>query len=407
MISGDVTGIIAEYNFFHNGHAKQLSIIKERYKNTKIVAVMSGNFTQRGEAAFLNKWKRAELAVRAGVDLVIELPFVYATSSAEVFATGGVGILDGLGIVDRICFGSETANTQNLTEIAKVLCESTRLDAYIEKFMSEGNSFAAARQVAAEKILGREIPELKNPNDILAIEYIKAVIRRHSKVEIFPVERQKGDHFASASEMRNYVKNRIFDENIEKLVPVKVIDHLKAFVRAEYSKRTGTCDMIKAMDDKLFLLARYKLITEGISSMRDIYEISEGLENRLADFLKKSTSMEEFVQGASSKRYTKARMRRALLFYIVGIRRDEMKKIMAQDILYARPLAFSADGAKLLKRIQKTGKIQVVGQKRSENEDEGVFPVTKYDILATELYELEPERGLYRTMEYMQKPFVG
>lgn len=141
--------------------------------------------------------------------------------------------------------------------------------------------------------------------------------------------------------------------------------------------------------------------------MRDIYEISEGLENRLADFLKKSTSMEEFVQGASSKRYTKARMRRALLFYIVGIRRDEMKKIMAQDILYARPLAFSADGAKLLKRIQKTGKIQVVGQKRSENEDEGVFPVTKYDILATELYELEPERGLYRTMEYMQKPFVG
>ena len=165
--------------------------------------------------------------------------------------------------------------------------------------------------------------------------------------------------------------------------------------------------MIKAMDDKLFLLARFKLITEGALSMRDIYEVSEGLENRLSDFLKKSIDMEEFVQGASSKRYTKARIRRALLFYIMGLRRDEIKKIIENDILYARPLAFNEDGAKLLKRIRKTGKIRVVGQKKCENEDEKLFPVTKYDILATELYELEPGRGLYKTMEYMQKPFVG
>ena len=117
--------------------------------------------------------------------------------------------------------------------------------------------------------------------------------------------------------------------------------------------------------------------------------------------------MEEFVQGASSKRYTKARIRRALLFYIMGLGRDEIKKIIENDILYARPLAFNDDGAELLKRIRKTGKIRVVGQKRCENEDEKLFPVTKYDILATELYELEPARGLYKTMEYMQKPFVG
>ena len=407
MISSDVTGIIAEYNFFHNGHAKQLSIIKERYENTKVVAVMSGNFTQRGEAAFLNKWKRAELAVRAGVDLVIELPFVYATSSAEIFASGGVGILEGLGIVDRICFGSETARTRNLTEIAEVLCEDTRLDAYIKRNMDAGNSFAAARQAAVEEILGRETSELKNPNDILAIEYIKALMRRHGEMEIFPIARRTGDHIATASEIRNYVKNGTFDDDMAKLVPAKVIEHLKAFVSAEYSKRTGTCDMIKAMDDKLFLLARFKLITEGVLSMKDIYEVSEGLENRLSDFLKKSIDMEEFVQGASSKRYTKARIRRALLFYIIGLRRDEIKKIIENDILYARPLAFNEDGAKLLKRIHKTGKIRVVGQKKCENEDEKLFPVTKYDILATELYELEPARGLYKTMEYMQKPFVG
>ena len=407
MISSDVTGIIAEYNFFHNGHAKQLSIIKERYENTKVVAVMSGNFTQRGEAAFLNKWKRAELAVRAGVDLVIELPFVYAASSAEIFASGGEGILEGLGIVDRICFGSETARTRNLTEIVEVLGEDTRLDAYIKRNMDEGNSFATARQVAVEEILGRETPELKNPNDILAIEYIKALMRRHGEMEIFPIARRTGDHLATASEIRNYVKNGTFDDDMVKLVPAKVIEHLKAFVSAEYSKRTGTCDMIKAMDDKLFLLARFKLITEGALSMRDIYEVSEGLENRLSDFLKKSIDMEEFVQGASSKRYTKARIRRALLFYIMGLGRDEIKKIIENDILYARPLAFNEDGAKLLKRIRKTGKIRVVGQKKCENEDEKLFPVTKYDILATELYELEPGRGLYKTMEYMQKPFVG
>ena len=273
--------------------------------------------------------------------------------------------------------------------------------------MDAGNSFAAARQAAVEEILGRETSELKNPNDILAIEYIKALMRRHGEMEIFPIARRTGDHLATASEIRNCVKNGTFDDDMAKLVPAKVIEHLKAFVSAEYSKRTGTCDMIKAMDDKLFLLARFKLITEGALSMRDIYEVSEGLENRLSDFLKKSIDMEEFVQGASSKRYTKARIRRALLFYIMGLRRDEIKKIIENDILYARPLAFNDDGAELLKRIRKTGKIRVVGQKRCENEDEKLFPVTKYDILATELYELEPGRGLYKTMEYMQKPFVG
>ena len=193
-------GIIAEYNPFHRGHEAQLRLLRERFgPDCALVAALGGCFTQRGEAALFTKYARAEAAVRCGADLVLELPLPWAASSAEGFARGGVGVLDALGCVDTLAFGSECADLGRLERIA-ALTFSADYDALLRAKLGDGVGFAAARQRALEALAGEALPELRERNDILAVEYLRALKAQGSKMEPLPLRRFS--EFPPASELR-------------------------------------------------------------------------------------------------------------------------------------------------------------------------------------------------------------
>ena len=197
-------GIVAEYNPFHNGHLYQLQASRQQAGAECAVVVMSGNYTQRGEPAIVDKWARAEMALHSGADLVIELPVAYAMGSAEYFAYGAVKLLDSLGAIDMICFGSEAGSIDNLSAAARILAdEPENYRSYLKEFLSEGISFPAARQKAislyAKSIYGKDHLSslLKSPNNILGIEYLKALLRLKSNIIPMTIERI-GSNYNSA-----------------------------------------------------------------------------------------------------------------------------------------------------------------------------------------------------------------
>ena len=356
-----ISSLICEYNPFHNGHKYMIEKMHENGSDI-IIACMSGNFTQRGDFAVFDKYSRTRTALENGIDLVIELPVTYACATAEKFAFGGVYTLNSVGCTDDIYFGSECGNIDSLKETADIL-QSPELSDKIKYHLSLGQTFAKARENAVAEISEISADILKSPNNILGIEYIKALNKLNSPISPKTIQRIGSEHdstittqnFASAS----LIRQMIYENNTDyfNYIPQKNIPEIHQLSKLE----------------TVFL---YKLRTMSIEDFSNLPDISEGLENRLYSAVKNACSIEEILQTVKTKRYTLARLRRILLHAFLNISRKDC------DILpqYIKILGFSKNGKKILRIMRNTATIPVIMR---------YSDVKKLSPTAQYLYEIE------------------
>lgn len=402
-----ILGITVEYNPFHNGHKYHIEESRRKTGADCIVAVMSGNFTQRGEAAILDKWERSRLAVENGVDLVVELPFVYACNRAQLFAEGAIDILCGMG-AEYISFGSESGSLSELFGLARALIdEDNEIASAREKFMQSGNSFAKAGELAVEEVLGKASAEkMLQPNNILAIEYLKRMIFWNEKgkdIEAVTIERfGSGYHgensdasFAGASAIRN-MKNR---GEFGKYVPENV---MCALDRGRPSGNAHECAL--QADERLFQLVRSEIVKNSPEALRLVYHMGEGLENKLKKEIVTARNLDALVSSVVSKRYTEASVRRLLTYVLMGIKEFEPAKAV-----YGRVLAANDVGRKLLGSLKKQdGHIPIITNiNKDELDNEIVQACLKYDVLASDMYNLIYNRDMYAFSDKVKRPYIA
>ncbi len=345
-------GIVAEFNPFHKGHEY---LIKEgRKKGAEgIICVMSGNFVQRGEPAVCSKWRRAEMALRCGADLVLELPVMWAAASAEKFAYGAVSVLNASGCADELLFGCENADEKSFFSAAS-LCLSEEYGEALRTFLSEGLSFPAARERAALSLSdGRTAGLLKTPNNILGTEYCKALLRLDSRMDISCVNRVGASHdsdgardgFSSASAIR-----RIIADDIEKAAEFMPRESFELLKRADDEGRLLTD--FKRLDLPLTAMLRRARAEELLS----VPDVSEGLEYRIKEAAGKGTTLTEIADLAKSKRYTHSRLRRILLMFYLGIDNELSQGAPP----YIRVLGFGGRGREILAQMKKSASLPVI-----------------------------------------------
>lgn len=347
-----VVGIVTEFNPFHNGHALLLERAREAMgEDTAVVCCMSGDFVQRGEAAVWSKFARAEAAARCGADLVFELPLPWALSSAEGFASGGVGLLAALGVVDCLCFGSECGETEPLERAAEALL-SPALAAELRRELESGIPFAAARQRALAAVTDEETARLvETPNNILAVEYIRAIYELGLDLGFMTVRREGAEHdgqgegsIRSASELRSRIAA---GKSCSGFMPDAA---LAVFEReAERGRGPVLMETLEPM-----LLARLRMLPdEEFSRLPDA---SEGLGNRLRAAVRDEPTLDGVLAAAKSKRYALSRIRRMTMCACLGVREG-----MAEGVPpYARLLAASERGRELLRRAQDKSRIPII-----------------------------------------------
>ena len=384
-------GIIAEYDPFHLGHEYHLKQAREMTGADLCVSVISGYFTQRGEPALTDKWSRAEMAVSSGVDLVVEMPFVFACNNAGYFAEGGVRILEALG-ADYIAFGSETADTSRLVETARIRTSMTEKDQdKIRELVKDGLSFPRAQSL----VLGEK--DTFGPNDSLAIEYIM----RMEKAEPIAVKREGVAHdqdgergsFASASYIRRRLLQGAPFEDVSHLVPKTTLDILK---REFDASGFASCDMLYDM-----LLG--KALSTSREELNKVFGAEEGLGSKLKDGFRYASDYEGLIDLLKSKRYTRTRIQRVLVHFLSGLTREKMKTMKP----YIRVLAFNEKGARHLKELKKSGdmKLPVVENIKSDMRFFADLRDTlELDIMAADIYNTALKRDLYLNSEFVKKP---
>lgn len=345
-----VAGIISEYNPFHLGHAALVS--RTRLGGaTHIVAVMSGNFVQRGEPAVLSKWARTKQALQNGVDLVIELPLPWALAGAEKFAFGGTALLDAIG-VDQISFGSECGSIDDLKKAVQALESSSLRDA-LRFELKNGTTFARARQKAISSLFDEETAQLlREPNNILGIEYIKALNKLNSKVTPFTINRvgaahdaqSSGSSFASASQIRRLMQS---GGDFSLLMPKSAV------AIAQHEIDAGNAPASITVVERAILA---KLRSMSRAEFALLPDISEGLENRVYTATRKATGLDEVYDLIKSKRYTHARIRRIVLSAFLGLHASMSTGVPP----YLRVIGFNNRGIEILHLLKSTAKLPVI-----------------------------------------------
>ena len=340
-----VAGIIAEYNPFHNGHA-YLAEKARQSGCTHVVAVMSGNFVQRGEPALMHHSVRTSAALNCGIDLVLQLPSVYAVSSAQSFARAGVDILDALGCVDTLVFGSECGDAKKLSDTSKLIC-SDEIKPYLASELEKGITFAAARENALRAISPECADIIQSPNNILGVEYIAALNRINSKTVPLTFERIGAAHdsdenengIASASMIR---KSVLCEKNAIEFVPEKA---------GEIYANSPLADA-KRIENAVL----YKMKTTTPGELAKAPDVSEGIENRIISAAKQASSLEELYALAKTKRYSHARIRRIIINHFLTVTADDLRI----PVPYIKVLGFNSKGAELLKTAKTSALLSVV-----------------------------------------------
>ena len=355
--------VVCEFNPFHNGHKYLIDTVK-RLTGEPVVAVMSGSFVQRGEAAVCSKFERAETALKNGADLVVELPAVYAVSCAQRFAQGGVSIAKSFGDVDKLAFGCEADSLEALTAAANAI-DNTEVNSCVTEKMSAGAYYPQAFESAVREVLGDETADvLTSPNNILAVEYLRAL--KGSGIEPLPVKRTGVSHdsdiidgnFVSASKLREMLRR---GEDVSRFAP-------EVPKSITYPENLGRAVL-------------FKLRTMTADDFGRLPEVSEGLEHRFVNAVSKYNSLEEILFAVKTKRYTLARLRRIICCAALGIT-GELQSLNAE---YARVLGFSAGGEKLLKSCSFEIVTSVAKTMRAEGKNADFL---RRDILATDLSAL-------------------
>ena len=375
-------GIIAEYNPLHLGHCCQLRRLRALLgEETPVICAMSGNFVQRGDFALLGKHARAEAAVRSGADLVLEIPLSWACAPAERFAQGGVEVLLGTGLVTDLVFGSESADAGAIRSATEALLGPDFPEA-LRRELAGPHSFAAARQRALAGLIGEEGAEvLSRPNDILAVEYAKALSREGSEVHLVPILRQGAGHdqdggeYPSAGSIRRMIQEGRRAEALAAMAPA-----MREIYEAEEAR--GRAPVFAAGAERAILAQLRRM---GEADFLALDAGGEGLGTRLAAAAREAASLEEVLDRAKTKRYAYSRLRRLALWAYLGLRPETLPA----RVPYLRPLAMNQRGRALLAEARRRGALPILTKpadvRRLSPEAQAVF---RREVLATDLYTL-------------------
>ncbi len=415
-----ILGIITEYNPFHNGHLYHLFKAKEITGADYVVAVMSGNFLQRGEPAIINKWARTKMALDAGIDLIIELPFVFSTQDANGFAFGAVKLLDSLQVIDYLCFGCETDNLDTLYSISNFLhIEPQEYKELIVYNCKSGYEFPKARSQTIcdyhrifgidglEKISSLELSKLlKYPNNILALEYIKHLLNLKSKIKPVAIKRMGASYhqknitgkISSATSIRNEILNNLSPSKTDLFMlndKIKLTIPPSGFSVLERELREGRGPITLDSYRQYILATLRRMSLEDISRIQGVIE---GLENRIKKASLKSYTVEQLINSIKTRRYTRTKIQRIILHLMMNLSKKDVKIFNRCGPLYARILGFSKKGKTLLRTIKKNSSTSLISKlsnylrqtisEENNNVRNRLIKMLDYDILATDIYVL-------------------
>ena len=397
---GKRIGIIAEYNPFHNGHLYQIQKAKELTGADTVIAVMSGNFTQRGETSLINKFEKAKMALQNEVDMVIELLTIYSISSAENFALGGVKILNEIGNIDYLVFGIEEENLEKLQAIADVLVnEDNEFKRNIKEELNKGNSYPKAREIALKKVLLSENVEniMQKPNNILAIEYLKALKTTNSKIKPIAIKRKNTMHndeninenYASGTYIRKLFIENNFNE-IRKVVPKYTYERL-----LELKNQGAYVSSINDFSD----IVIYKIRTMTKEEISQIADVNEGLENIIKLASTTCKTIDEIVEKVSTKRYTKTRISRILTYILLDITKSEIEQSKNANP-YIRVLGINKKFEGILKTINND---KLITSLKKFEENNGENQLLNIDKKATEIYTIKYPKSVQANLDYTSK----
>ena len=387
-------GLITEYNPFHNGHAYHIEKAKMLTGADRVIVVMSGDFVQRGAPAVMPKHLRAESALLSGASLILELPVCFATGSAEYFAQGSISLLNRLGCIDSICFGSECGDLHLLKEIAQILAdEPIEYQTALRQALKDGASFPAARQKALNIYSDKYSEILALPNNILGIEYLKALAKLHSKMEPFTIKRiGAGYHdmdidgqFSSATAIRSDIYQLADVNSSSESLP---LTHIQTQVPSSchelMKKNYQTRYPVKADDFSLLLKA--KLLSETAGSLSHYLDMSPELANRILRLRNDYLSFEQFCDLLKTKELTRSRISRSFIHVLLGITNDGLTAMKA-PAPYARILGFRRDHADLLGILKRTSDIPLITSPARAVLADTAYQMLELDIYASDLYE--------------------
>jgi predicted nucleotidyltransferase len=378
-------GVIVEYNPFHNGHLYHLQGTKKQTNADVYIAVMSGNFLQRGEPALVSKWTRAKMALHAGVDLVVELPYAFATGKAEVFSNGAISILQSLFVSD-ICFGSEHGKIEAFEKTVHFMNNNqAAFDKLVKQKMAEGFSYPKASSLAYNSLEKENYTvDLSKPNNILGYHYVKAIHEQGSTITAQTLERtgagyhdeKPQENIASATGIRKILLSEGELHKIQSFVPKTTYEELIA-----YFESYGTFHYW----EKYFPYLQYRLSITPAEQLRNIYEAEEGLEYRVIEKMKNSSSFAEFMEKIKTKRYTWTRLQRFLTHILTNTTKEEMAPFLQhQRANYVRILGFTEKGQQYLRHIKKDVEVPIISNVSSKHDD----PMLKLDLKASSAYAL-------------------
>lgn len=340
-------GIICEYNPFHNGHLYHLNEVKKMFPDYTIILVLNPTFTQRGLPSIINKWDKTEVALKYGIDLIIELPYPFACQSADFFAKGAIEILEKLK-VSYLIFGSESNNIDMLTNLARAQINNKEYDTLVKKYLEEGINYPTA--------LSKSLKEITNeytisPNDLLGISYIKEIIKQKSNITPLTIKRtnnyhgnNKKDKIISANEIRNLLEEK---KDIKKYIPEYDID--KIYVNKNY-----------------FPYLKYKILSEG-KNIQKYQTVDEGIENRILKYILESNNVEELIKNIKTKRYTYNKITRMFNHILCSFTKEEANQF--KIISYIRVLGFNNKGKIYLSKIKKDINIPIITNCKNVNND--------------------------------------
>lgn len=388
-----ITGIIAEYNPFHKGHAYHIEEAKKLTGADAVIVVMSGNFTQRGTPAIVDKYARAKMALANGADLVLEIPSCYACASAEYFADGAIALLDSLGVVDSICFGSECGDLELLRPIAELLAdEPPAFKEILRAEMKNGATYPVARNMALSHCVSNFAENegiIGSPNNILGIEYLKSLIRRGSKIKPYTIQRTGADYhsfrldqnfFPSSLALRQSIDSQMNLDLVRELVPENVYE----IMREEFDQH---CPIFPRDFSSML---KYKLLVEESHGYTSFVDINDDVSDRILKYIYQSYDYEKLCEVLKTKNLTYVRISRMLIHILLNLRKADMESYRENGtVFYARVLGFKDDEKNVLGAVSKASSLPIITKVSEWRNLESDWAKKQFerDLLATHIYE--------------------
>ena len=379
-------GIIAEYNPFHLGHLYQINKIKELYPDSIIIAIISTNFTQRGDISILNKWDKTNICLEYGIDLVLELPTLYATQSSDIFAKSALKILNQFKI-DTLVFGTETNDINFFYKLANTQLNNQEYNLIVKRYLDKGLNYPTAMSKALLELTNLNITE---PNDLLALSYIKEIIKNNYPITPFAIKRTNNYHQDKLISNNQENTNNIISANLIRKLHRNNSDISSYIPNNVYSYLYKNISINNA-----YTLLKYKIITEK-EEINKYLTVDEGIENRIIKYIKISNTWEELVNNIKTKRYTYNKINRMLIHILLGIKKEDNN----QEI-YLRILGFTQNGRSYLNKIKKNIQLPIFTNYKDKLSKE--FDI---EFKSTYIYSLIVNDPSLIKKEYQNKPLI-